>query len=388
MIGIIQEQHPERARLFMQWKRMDWPIMVDPLNLLEVQLVPITLAIDEHGVIRMANLKLSQAKEIESIFLNQSYPQPDDVATPKTTAPNLNQLQASTSNGTAEAWRNYADALVMWGGSQRLGEAIAAYEKALQIEPARMPDSTFSDEYSRFRPGVAYRMRYDSEACQANDFQLAIENWERALDLNPNNYIIRRRIQQYGPRLTKPYSFYDWVIEAEKEIQKRGEAPVALKVQPGGAEFARPNRSFETAEAPKEEPDPRGRIHRDDRKFIHIETTVAPSTIAAETAARIHLVFRPNQNIKAHWNNEVGNLEFWINPAKGWEVDSRFHAVPNPQKAVSREIRTIELEVKSPQDIQAGPARFSGYALYYVCEDVNGVCLYRRQDVEFQINVR
>ncbi|RMG56252.1 MAG: hypothetical protein D6723_00685, partial [Acidobacteria bacterium] len=52
MVGIIEEQHPDRARLFMQWKQMSWPVMVDSLNLLEVPYVPITLAIDEHGIIR------------------------------------------------------------------------------------------------------------------------------------------------------------------------------------------------------------------------------------------------------------------------------------------------------------------------------------------------
>jgi hypothetical protein len=33
LVGIIQEQHPDRCRLFMQWKQMDWPILVDALNL-------------------------------------------------------------------------------------------------------------------------------------------------------------------------------------------------------------------------------------------------------------------------------------------------------------------------------------------------------------------
>ena len=45
VVGIIQEQHPDRCRLFMQWKQMDWPILVDSLNLLEVSAVPITVAI-------------------------------------------------------------------------------------------------------------------------------------------------------------------------------------------------------------------------------------------------------------------------------------------------------------------------------------------------------
>jgi hypothetical protein len=52
MVGIVQEQHPDRARLFMQWKEMDWPVMVDAQNELGVAVVPITLFIDEHGIIR------------------------------------------------------------------------------------------------------------------------------------------------------------------------------------------------------------------------------------------------------------------------------------------------------------------------------------------------
>ena len=49
MAGIIEEQHPDRAQLFMQWKQMGWPVMVDSLNLLNVPYVPITLEIDERG---------------------------------------------------------------------------------------------------------------------------------------------------------------------------------------------------------------------------------------------------------------------------------------------------------------------------------------------------
>ena len=51
VVGIIQEQHPERCKLFMQWKKMDWPIMVDSFGLLNVSAVPITLGIDEYGVV-------------------------------------------------------------------------------------------------------------------------------------------------------------------------------------------------------------------------------------------------------------------------------------------------------------------------------------------------
>jgi len=34
MVGILEEQNPDRARLFMQWKQMGWPLLVDSYNLL------------------------------------------------------------------------------------------------------------------------------------------------------------------------------------------------------------------------------------------------------------------------------------------------------------------------------------------------------------------
>ena len=55
--GIVQEQHGDRAALFMQWKQMDWPVMVDSLNLLGVRAVPLTYLIDGQGVIRAVNPK-------------------------------------------------------------------------------------------------------------------------------------------------------------------------------------------------------------------------------------------------------------------------------------------------------------------------------------------
>lgn len=39
LAGVVEEQHPDRARLFMQWKRLDWPVVVDSLDLLGVSVV-------------------------------------------------------------------------------------------------------------------------------------------------------------------------------------------------------------------------------------------------------------------------------------------------------------------------------------------------------------
>ena len=47
----------------------------------------------------------------------------------------------------------------------------------------------------------------------------------------------------------------------------------------------------------------------------------------------------------------------------------------------------MEFEVKVPETQTPGATAVSGYALYYVCEDVNGVCMYRRRDVSVPLQV-
>ncbi|MHC4560939.1 MAG: hypothetical protein ACYS80_26965, partial [Planctomycetota bacterium] len=48
VLGIAQEQHPNRNRLFTQWHKIDWPILHDPINVMQVRGVPIEVAIDEN----------------------------------------------------------------------------------------------------------------------------------------------------------------------------------------------------------------------------------------------------------------------------------------------------------------------------------------------------
>ena len=160
MVGIIEEQHPDRARLFMQWKEMHWPILVDSLNLLGVDVVPITLAVDEYGIIRAIN---PEPKTIERTFLNQTYLKPAQILSqaPRSNT-DLGKLQAATQSGSAESWRTYADALVLWGEGHRLGEAVVAYQRALEKEPKHEP--------TVFRLGVTFRKRYDSGERHRNDF--------------------------------------------------------------------------------------------------------------------------------------------------------------------------------------------------------------------------
>jgi tetratricopeptide (TPR) repeat protein len=277
-------------------------------------------------------------------------------------------------------WKVYGDALAVWGGAARRDDAITAYEAAVRFDP--------DDAMARFRLGVAHRMRYDSGARQNGDFSDAVESWANALEIDPNQYIFRRRIQQYGPRLNKPYPFYDWVNTARAELEARGEDPGSLVVEPRGAEFAEPARVFEASTALEDEPDPRGRVLRDEGEFIVIETTAVPPVIEPGATARFHLVFRPVEENLSHWNNEAEEFALWIDPPRGWEVERRFLTLPLPPEVVSQEERVLEVEVRAPEGSRSPGVSIPAYALYYVCEDVNGVCMYRRQDVELQVAVR
>ena len=377
IVGIIQEQHPDRCRLFMQWKQMDWPILVDSLNLLEVEAVPITAAIDEHGIVRQKGLRLDEAEEFRSGFLQTDFEAPATDPAPAPT-PAWPSPERPPDDAGAAAWSGFATQILLANDISRIDDAIEAYGRALELEPG--------NGWTHFRRGVALRRRYDSENPKDGDFQAAVDAWKAALDLDPNQYIWRRRIQQYGPRLDKPYPFYDWVPQARKEIAARGEEPSPLRVEPGGAEFAAPQKEF-AASGPAEEPDPEDKIYRDEGELIAVETVAAPSSIRPGEAARVHVTFRPRIAVKAHWNNEVEGLESWADAPEGCELDRPSHPLPPPSEAVSLEDRKVEYEVRCREDAAKGPRTVAGYALYYVCEDVNGTCLYRRQDFAVALKV-
>lgn len=374
MVGIVSEQHPDRARLFAQWKQMEWPILVDSLNLLDVSAVPIHVLIDEAGVVQAVGVR--SVEEVEAFVAR---PAPADVGEAIDVAPpDLDAMREAAARGNRAAKLALAHALVMFGAGEDLDEAIALYESALAADAA--------DGRAFFQLGVALRRRFESERRRPDDFAAAIAAWQAALELDPNQYIWRRRIQQYGPRLDKPYSFYDWVHEARREIEARGEAPAALTVEPSGAEFASPQKEFAGAGADPA-PDPDRRIEVDDGEFIDIRPAVAPGT-AGQRAVRVHVWLTPRDERKAHWNNEAEPLAVWLHPPEGWAVDRRLAGVPNPDSATSEEARSVEFEVSWPADAEPGARTLRGSAYYNVCEDVDGVCLYRRQDFAVPVVVR
>ena len=387
LLGVTQEQHAERCRLFAQWKQFHWPILYDPINVLDLFGVPLVVAIDEHGIVRSidpqpASLARDFLGRLDKPFANVAPAAPAPKTppfAPDRATPLFNDLkQTAQRSGTADAWRRYGDALVLWAGGGGINDAVDAFDRARQRDPKNGP--------ALFRLGVCHRLRYDSEGRRPGDFQAAIDAWNEALQLEPNRYIWRRRIQQYGPRLDQPYAFYDWVEKARREITARGKKPVALAVPLVGAEIAQPVKQYSEARAEAASPDPDGKIHRDKKNLIETESTVIPSRLRPGQAARVQIVFRPNAQLKAHWNNEGTPLQMWVDAPPSWKLTRRLLTSTPPKEPESNEARTLDFEIQAPANGE-GPIRLPVYALYNVCEDTGGKCLFLRKDIEIQIAV-
>lgn len=125
LLGVTQEQHADRGRLFAQWKRFDWPILNDPINLLESKAVPIFVAIDEHGIVRQVGPKLDR---LEKEFLDKKFEDDAPPSIDSASRPELSELRTRAEvNDTGDAWLRYGDALALWGGESRASDAIEAY---------------------------------------------------------------------------------------------------------------------------------------------------------------------------------------------------------------------------------------------------------------------
>ena len=378
VIGIAQEQHPHRNRLFTQWHQIDWPVLHDPINLMRAAGVPIEVAIDEHGIVRSTHLK---AATVEQDFLDKTFSA--EGATPASPAqvarPDIATLARDAAQvNSADAWRAWGDALVLWRGERKINEAIQAYTRAIRLKP--------NDGDAHFRLGVCLRMRYDSKHRLPGDFQGAVDQWTKARQINPNQYIWRRRIEQYGPRQTKPYPFYDWVDKAQQDIEARGDRPVPLKTLVTGSERARPLRSLDRPVDHAVSPDPQGRVSRDIRGMIVTEVTVVPPRAKPGQTVRVHVSLRPNSAHKAHWNNEAEPLTFWVDPLDGFDGVPQLLTAPQGNQPETTEPRQLEFELLAQADMR-GTFTLNSYVLYYVCEDIGGTCTYLRQDIPVTVTV-
>ncbi len=365
IIGITQEQHRERCHLFAQWQGLDWPILWDPFNMTGSAVVPTFTLIDEHGIVRALRVDL---RTIETSFLSVKFPAPEAMPPDPDVGDFLVEI-AGTKQGSSEHGYYHALSDLLWRGE-------ASFDKAMPFLKA-LREANPDDPVIDFRLGVAYRMRHDPKKRQVGDFQKAIESWTRARASRPNQYIWRRRIQQYGPSTDKPYPFYDWVAKASQEIAARGEEPIALRATLTAAERALPARSL----APPvlaEEPDPEGKIRRGGGKWIEVDSAYAFVTKGRGSTARLHVVFRPQPASTVLWNNEAEPMKIWLGAPARRLVE---HA--SPKGATTREERRFEWEVDLTG---AKSVTLQGYALFNACRGADGECTYLRRD--FQITIQ
>jgi len=376
VVGIASEQHPERAELYSMWKGFDWPILWDPFNLTSASTVPNLILVDEDGIVHATGAGWS---ELEA-FLVAGASVPDEARPDPAGAPGLTGLAGrSPASGSAEALQLQALSDLLLRVPERMDDAI----ELLEDQSYKRPE----DAGLAFRVGVARRIRYDSQLSLAQDFQAAIDHWQRALSLRPNVYVWRRRLQQYGPRMDEPFPFYDWIARAREELQARGLEAPELHVALTPAELA--ERSAWPPESSQEEPDPEGRILRDEKNWIRVESAAVFDTSKERPVARVHLTLRPAQVPAAHWNNESGPMQFWIGAGglpEGWKLERRLIELePELEKETTREVRRVSFELELPPDAEEGV--LEGYVLFYVCEDEDGRCLYMRRDFAVEITL-
>ena len=358
----------------MQWKQFDWPLLWDPFNLLELPAVPITVVLDAEGVIRLLQPKLDRAADVMGV-VRDGFERLASAPFVPSPVPGREALVAPAADD-ASAWSDHAVALALWGGPDRLDDAVAAAGRATAGD---------GDGRAWFRRGVILRMRHDSTQRQDSDFAQGTDSWTRALDADPANYVWRRRLQQYGPRLAKPYAFYDWIISARDEIEERGGRPVALTAEPEGAEFAEPLSGEERPEnGSPPPPDPR---IVEDEAWIDITVNAVPSRVRPADAVRVHVDLRPGASNEIHWNNEAGPGGFWVEPPPGWTVQPEFQELEVPREATSDERRHLEFEVRVPVSASPGTHRFEAQTLYAVCDDETGVCMIRRRTIPITVLV-
>ena len=188
-----------------------------------------------------------------------------------------------------------------------------------------------------------------------------------------------RSIEQYGPRLTKPYAFYDWVVPAKAEIfpPRRAARPPRYRAVRFKELAGRGGGDVVAEASVPREPDPQGKIQRDVERLIEAEVVVVPARVRPGQAARIHVTLRPGAAHNARWNNESAPLRVWVDGPLDGRSTPRLSEAPQGDQPESVEVRRLDFEVKAPSTSN-GRVRLTAYALYSTCEQARGRCLFLR----------
>ena len=334
LLGVMEEQHADRCRLFAQWKGLtDLPLLHDPLSLSTADRVPLVVGVDEHGFVRLID---PDPDRFEKRFIQRKFkykPKERRPAIEDLPDPRYTQRMAGEAR-TVASLREHGDALVLGGLGPQIDEAISTYVGAIELDA--------DDGLAFFRLGVAHRIRYDRPERQPGDFQAAIDAWRQAVRKSPKNAVFRSRLAQYGIRSDRPTSLYRWILTARKKIAERGETPVKLAVEPIAAELAKPRKKFKSAKSAVPDGEADGATHPDGQQLVAFESIVVPSVSPKKKRyAQVLLVFRPSGRGGAQWDNRGDPLRVWLEPADGVKLSRKFATFKNPEAAGSSEERTL-----------------------------------------------
>lgn len=375
IVGIVEEQHPDRARLFAQWKGITGPLLQDPVNYVHVSELPVVVAVDENGIVRARDCDL---ETVEKKFIKRKYSGKPAFIPPNTEEPpntRVTRRLADEARG-ASACVEHGEALLLAGEPAQVEEAIKVYAQALEYDK--------ENARAEFGLGTAYLMQFEGEKRQAGDFQRAIDAWTRAVSLAPGNHVFRARLQQYGPKVAKQPAPYGWIEAARKDIRTRGDVPIALAVEPNGAETGRKMSPSDDDKRPAG--DPKGKVARDKKGLISIEETVVRSTEKShDRIHEIHLIFRPSVESGGQWGGESEALRVWVKGSKSVKVSPEVLEWSKTKEAANSDVRTLNFTA-TREGKSRKPVTIKGYALCHVREGQEGKSQFLRQD--FQIKIR
>lgn len=358
LLGVAVEQHPDRARLFAQWKKLNGAMMQDPVNYMRLEKLPLIVGIDENGYVRVVDPDL---KTVRKRFLARKYPGepaliPENTEEPPNTLVTRRYAREAESPGF---YIEHGDAVAIAGLSPVFAEAIEAYGKAIAS------DRRLADAY--FGLGVVHRMRFESEHREPGDFQAAVDVWARAAKLAPTNEIYQRRIQSYAPPMESPYPLFDWVATARKEIAATGDTPVALSVEPMGAELGDASgRRGDAPPTPSDKDD--GSAHEDKARRVQIEQTIVESLEKDRSHIRqVHLSFVLDPDRSARWGQESKPLRVWLRKPAGAEVSQRYFECAGSSAADDDLPRTICFTVSLAEGARKN-VTIRGHAIYQLVD--------------------
>lgn len=214
VIGVMHEQYRDRAALFVRWKKIDIPILHDPLDLSRVAQLPSVVAIDEEGLVRAVD---PDPETIEEEFVDKKFKHGKfEVRAPVLDPPDPRALKRRAAESRMPSVeRELADAYMLGGTPREIDQALRIYSQLLQRNA--------TDAYAFFRLGVGLRLRHDSPSKQEKDKSLANESLRNALKLKPKNDVFRARAAQFDKSIEKPKggADHEWVKRAKKELKRQ-----------------------------------------------------------------------------------------------------------------------------------------------------------------------